>query len=106
VIPTAELPHLVTIEELDGTLGSGAPNYATPYRVRARLEGKRRQVRGSDGAVVIASSVAIIRPRSVPAGSLVTHGGHRYEVLDSADVMELRRRERTELVLDGPRPAS
>lgn len=106
MIPTAELPHTVTIEERDGTLGGGAPAYATPYTIRARIEGKRRQVKAADGSVTIADAVAVIRPRSIPSGSLLTHGDDRYEVLLSADVMELRRRERTELVLDGPRPAS
>lgn len=106
MIPTAELPHTVTIEERDGDTGGGAPAYRTPYTVRARLEGKRRQVKAADGSVTIADAVAIIRPRSVPAGSLVTHGSDRYEVLTAIDVMELRRKERTDLVLDGPRPAS
>jgi hypothetical protein len=106
VIATAELPHTVTIEERDGTTGGGSPAYATPYTVRARIEQQRKQVRTADGAVAYANSVAIIRPRPIPSGSLLTHGTDRYEVLDSADVMELRRVERTELVLDGPRPAS
>lgn len=106
MIATAELPHVVTIEERDGSTGGGAPAYATPYTVKARIEAQRKQVRTAEGAVTYANSVAIIRPRPIPAGSLLTHGTDRYEVLDSADVMELRRVERTELVLDGPRPAS
>lgn len=106
MIPTAELPHTVTIEERDGTTGGGSPAYATPYTVRARIEQQRKQVRNAEGSVVYTNATATIRPRTVPSGSLLTHGTDIYEVLDSADAMELRRKERTELVLDGPRPAS
>lgn len=106
MIPTAALPHEVTIEAAAGTTGGGAPAYGEPVTVRARVVGKRRQVRTSTGVDIIASATATIRPGpTVPAGSLLTHGADLYEVVDTATAVELRRPHSVELILDGPRPA-
>lgn len=108
MIPTAELPHWGTIELRDGTTGGGAPAYGTPRRLRCKVDGRRRQVRRTDGTVVIAAATATLRPTSVTSGSRFTHvdTGDVYEVLEVTSPMELRRIEKTELILDGPRPAS
>lgn len=105
MIPTAELPHRVTIEDKVGTSGNGAPVYG-PARsnIAAKIDGRRRAVRNREGVDVIASATAVLRPRTVPPGSRVTHGQRRYEVLEAVDKMELRRVELTTLILDGPRP--
>lgn len=105
MIPTAELPHTVTIEPAAGTTGTGAPAFGSPFSVPARVEGKRRSVRTSTGVDVIADAVATIRPGwKVPVGSRVTLGDRRFTVLGEGEQMELRRPEKVELILEGIRP--
>lgn len=106
MIPTADLPHRVTIRARTGTAGSGGPVFARPVRgVPARLEGRRRTVRTGTGDTVICSATAIIRPGvTVAKGSLVENGDDIFEVLDVLDAVDAHRLSHRELLLDGPRP--
>lgn len=100
-VPTALLPDRITIEAQSGVDGMGRPIYAQPVTVRARVEGKRRTVRRSDGTDVISSASAIVRPSvEVAPESRVVHDGRTYEVLDVLAGQGLSRPAYRELVLE------
>ena len=102
MIPTAALPHFVTIEDFEGDSFEGE-NFAAPsLRLPARVVGKRRRVTVADGSDVMGDAVITLRPRAVPVGSKVTHGDDVYRVLATADAVELRRPHSTELIVAGP----
>lgn len=107
MIPTAALPHTVSIKPLTGTTGTGAPAYGAAYlNVHASMVTDARTIRAAYGDDITAGAACLIRPGlTVPVGSLVTHGSRLYEVLEIQNVDELRRRHHDELLLDGPRPA-
>lgn len=105
-IPTAALPHRVTIEPYEGQTAEG-PSYGDPVSVRARVVSKRAMIRTSDGREVTATASVTIRPgRDIPAESRVTHGTQVFTVLDAAHVHELRGPYSWRLLCDGPRGAT
>ena len=103
MIPTALLPHRVTIEAYQGNSANG-PVFADPVTIRARVVGKRRAVRTREGVDVITSAVAVVRPTiEVPAESKLTHGARTFIVLDVADGEDFNgRTHNRELMLEGP----
>lgn len=105
-IPTASLPHRITVEPHQGTTGTGEPVYGAPLSLRARVVGKRRAVRNSDGVDVIADATAQLRPDvgHIPTESRVTHQGQLWDVLGWAQQQDLRRPHHVELLLEGPQP--
>lgn len=106
MIPTAALPHRVTIEPYLGNTAEG-PTYG-PARtdVPARVVGKRRMVRDATGQDVTAVATITIRPgTAVPAESRIVHGDQTYTVLDAAESAELGRSHSWQLICDGPRGA-
>lgn len=103
-IPTAALPHTVTIEPYEGTDGSGRPVFGAPRRVRARVASRRTAVRTAEGVDVIATAVCTMRPGpAVPAESRITNGTQTYTVLDVARSDDTARQAGQILTLDGPR---
>ena len=102
MIPTAALPHFVTVEAFLGDSFDGENFAAASTRLPARVTGTRRRTTAADGSDVIGDAVITIRPRSVPVGSKVTHGSDVYRVLASSDAVELRRPVSTELIVAGP----
>lgn len=104
-IPTAALPHRIAVEPYLGQTGTGALAYGAPQSRRARVIGKRRAVRTSEGVDVIADATATIRPTTHwPKRSRVTWQGRTYDLLGVSEQMELRRPLLHELILKGPRP--
>lgn len=104
MIPTATLPHRVTIEPHESTAGNGTVVYGRPLRVRGRVVGKRRAVKTSTGVDVIGSAVCIVRPDSrITAESQLTHGTRTYTVLDVASAEDGTNAHHVELILEGPR---
>lgn len=102
MIPTAALPHFVTVSDFLGDSFTGE-DFDTPSRpLPARVVGKRRRVTAADGSDVTGDAVIVLRPRSVPVGSKVTHGANTYRVIATADAVELRRPHSTELIVAGP----
>lgn len=101
-IPTASLPHRVTIEAYLGDTAYG-PTFAAATAVRARKVGRRRAVRTSDGVDVISSASFVFRPDvTLAAGSRITHGTDTYTVLDVAESIELHRGYALEVLVEGP----
>lgn len=107
MIPTAALPHKVSIKALTGTTGTGAPAYGTAQTgVRSVMVTDRKTIRAAFGDDVTAGAMCTVRPgATLSVGSLVTHGSDSYEVLEIRHVNDLRRAHHDELLLDGPRPA-
>lgn len=106
MIPTAALPHRVTLRRYLGPSAYG-PRYGPPERrIRARLTGKRRMVRTSTGVDVIADATCLLRPCGpIPVESTITDlHGRSYTVLGVADNPGLVRDHNVELILEGPRP--
>jgi hypothetical protein len=106
VIPTAALPHRVTVERYAGPSAYG-PTWDAPVKMRARLTGRRRAVKTADGVDVIADATAEVRPcKAIPAESKITDShGREFTVVGVADNPGLVRDHNTELILSGPRPA-
>lgn len=105
MIPTAALPHRVTVARYLGNSAYG-PTWGAPVRMRARVTGKRRAVKTSNGVNVIADATCVLRPcKEIPAESTLTHHGRIYTVLGVMDNPGLVRDHNTELILTGPRPA-
>lgn len=110
MIPTAVLPHRVTLRAYQGEGGTGGPVFGPDLTdVPARIVGKRRAVRTRDGADVIADATCDLRPRhrgqtlDVLAQSEVTHGDRTYTVLGVAETVDLTRAHGVQLLLEGPR---
>lgn len=104
-VPTAALPHTVTITPFLGNTAEG-PSYGPATTVRARVVGKRRMVRTSDGRDVIAAATVTIRPGvNVPVESRITHGDRSYTVIDAAQGHELNSAHSWQLICDGERGA-
>lgn len=102
MIPTAALPHFVTVADFLGDSFEGESFGSPSVQLPARVEGKRRRVTAADGSDVLGDAVITLRPRSVPVGSKVTHGTNTYRVLAASDAVELRRAHSTELIVAGP----
>lgn len=106
MIPTAALPHKITIEAYEGDTAEG-PSFGPGCTVKARVVGKRRMVRTSDGRDVMAVATITIRPGiDVPAESRISHGDQTYTVLDAGESAELRGPHSWRLICDGPRGAT
>lgn len=105
MIPTAALPHRVTIAALLGDTSTGPKFAPEGGPVRARIVGTRRRVTTGNGTVTIADGTIVIRPPAVPVpvGSKVFHAGQEYLVLDTATAEELRRPFACELIVQGPK---
>lgn len=103
-IPTAALPHRVTITPYLGHTAEG-PSYGPEQRdVPARVVGRRRQVTTANGTNVVAPATVTLRPGvSVPAESVITHCGQTYTVLEVSSAMTLGPEYSTRLICDGPR---
>ncbi len=102
MIPTAALPHFVTVEAFLGDAFDGESFGPASVMLPARVTGHRRRVTAADGSDVTGDATITIRPRSVPVGSKVTHGTDVYRVLAASDAVELRRPVATELIVAGP----
>lgn len=106
MIPTAALPHTISIERYLGSTAYG-PTWAPAEMVRTRLTGRRRAVKNASGVDVIADATAILRPgQAVPAESRVTDAtGRVFTVIGVTDNPGLVRGHNTELILAGARPS-
>lgn len=104
MIPSALLPHRVTVEAYAGN-GANGPLYGGPTTVRGRLVARRRMLRDPHGVQVVADAEFIVRPNvTVPVESRVTTAdGRVFEVLDSSDNGDLDRTSFRTLTLAGPR---
>lgn len=98
MIPSAALRQTITIAPFLGESAYG-PRFGAGVTVRARVQGKRRQVRRADGTDVISSATATIRPRDITPESKVTWDGRDYTVLDVIVAQGLTRTSHIELVL-------
>lgn len=107
MIPTAALPHRITIEPYLGETATGPSFGAARTNVRARVVAKRRMVRDSTGRDIIAAATITVRPgAAIPAESRITHGTQTFTVLDAAESAELGRTHSWQLICDGPRGAT
>lgn len=105
-IPTATLPHTVTITPYLGD-GAEGPMYGTAVTARARVVGRRRQVTTANGTNIVAPATVTLRPGvSVPAESKITHDGQTYTVLEVSTAMQLGSDYCTRLICDGSRGAN
>lgn len=104
MIPTAALPHRVTITPYLGDTAEG-PTFGTPVTgVPARVVARRRQVTTANGTNIVAPATITLRPGvTVPAESTVTHGTQTYTVLEVSASMQLGADYCTRLICDGPR---
>lgn len=104
MIPTALLPHRITVERYAGSSAYG-PVYGAAVKMRARVTPKRRMVTTSTGDTVVADATVLIRPcREIPTESRVTHHGRTYLVAGVTDAAGLDEPHHSELILTGPRP--
>mgnify|MGYP007075790353 CR=1 FL=1 len=105
-IPTASLPHRITVEPHTGTTGTGEPVYGAPMQLKARVVGKRRLITTAEGNNVLADATAQLRPDvgHIPTESRVTHQGRLWEAHGWAQQEDLRRGHHVELILQGPKP--
>lgn len=104
MIPTAVLPHKVTIEPVEGTAGVGTAVYGRPLRVRGEMRRKRRSVKGPTGAKITSTASCVIRPNDrVTALSRLTHRDRTYTVIDIDEIDAGQRSHHVELILEGPR---
>lgn len=104
MIPTAVLPHRVTVEPYESTAGNGTTIYGRALRKRGLFVGKRRAVKTSTGVDVIGSGVFLMRPDDrVVAESKLTRGTRTYTVLDVAPSEDALHPHHVELILEGPR---
>ena len=104
MIPTAVLPHKVTIEPLEGTAGVGSPVYGRPLRLRGEMKRKRRSVKSPTGAKVTSTATCVIRPNpKVTALSRLTHRARTYTIIYIDEVDAGQHTHHVELILEGPR---
>lgn len=105
MIPTAALPHQVTIAPYVGDTSVGPSFDPEGAPVRARIVGKRRRVTAAGGTDTIADATIVIRPPAapVPVGSKVFHAGQTYIVQDVETSEELRRPHSVGLIVTGPK---
>lgn len=106
MIPTAALPHTITVRPLTGTSGMGGPVFGPEFTVKARIVRKATQVRGPEGTVTLADTVAQIRPgKDIPIGSHVVHNSDTGEVAEIGHESNLSRPWVDNLILISPRQA-
>lgn len=108
MIPTAALPHRVTLEAHVGQAGAGAPTFGAPVRhIPARVLRKGTQVRSAEGTITLTSAAIQTRPISgaLAPQSRITdeRTGDRYELVEHRQEHEGRRRWCDLLLVDGPR---
>lgn len=85
-IPRSLLRERLLVEAYAGASGYG-PVYSEAVVLRARVEGRRRTVRTSDGTDVIASATATIRPEDV--GKVPVQSKATWEHDDTTDTYEV-----------------
>lgn len=109
-VPTVLLRRTVTITPRLGSNAYG-PEFGTPVAgVRARVEGRRRVVRGPDGQDRTSTATATIRPdvtvatpaRPPAPEDRVTVDGVDFEVLEVVALEGLARTAGYDLILGGP----
>ena len=106
MIPTAALRQRITVEPFLGESAYG-PTYGTAQRdIPARVVGKRRAVRKTDGTDVISTASISVRPTiDVPVESRVTcahpvtGADETFEVLDVLVAQGLTRPDHLEMLV-------
>lgn len=81
------MPHTVTVRPFAGESSTG-PLYGDPFVLQCMAQGRRRMVRGSDGAETLSSLTLIAehgKAELVPAGSEVDWRGDTTTVIASTD---------------------
>lgn len=83
-IPAFLLQHTASIEPYQGS-GASGPVYGAPVTVQCYREDKRRKVRASNGAEVVAATTLFCQLGVVvPAGSRVDLGDRKTDVITTA----------------------
>jgi hypothetical protein len=99
VIPSALLRQRLTIRPRAGE-GATGPVFGDPVVHAARIEPKRRQVRGTSGEVVVSDAVAWLRPDApVAVGDQAIVVSRTLVVLAVAEVQGVRRTEFLEVTI-------
>lgn len=84
-VPSSLLRERITVEPYLGSTAYG-PKWGTPVQVKARVEGKRRAIKTTDGVDVISTASATIgAEHTFRPESKVTHGDRAFQVLDVLD---------------------
>lgn len=86
-IPDRFLVHTVTVRPYQGRSSTG-PVYGDAFTLKCMAQGKRRLVRGSDGAETLSSLTLYCAPGqagTIPPGSRVDWHGDTTNVLDATD---------------------
>jgi hypothetical protein len=99
-IPASLLPHRITVAPYLGSSAYG-PKHGDAVTIRARIDGRRRVVKTPDGADLMSSATATIRPPGfeIAPESKATWEGREYEVLDVLPLTHLRAVAGYELLL-------
>lgn len=87
MIPQWLLVHTVTVEPLTGRSSTGKL-YGPPVPLRCMAQDARRLVRNPAGDEVLSTLTLYANPgttATVPAGSRVTYGGRRTEVISASE---------------------
>lgn len=89
-IPRTLLPNRLKVERYLGPTGLGGPSYGVGVTVAARVDGRRRMVRGPGDTKVQGTAVALVDPSvDAPVQSRVTVDGATYVVLEVVPVQAM-----------------